>query len=322
MLTIAEHSVAKKFGLERASTLIARKDTGFPIGFTRLRADSGVARRTLAVPEEEVFSFLVALSPMGESGLSSDGKHRKVAPIEAGETALYDLRTSMVGDFPIPFDYIRFYLPVPTLDQLADERGQRRLSALRMTSRSSRDPVMTGFAAILRSALDQPAPPPALFTDSIAIAVHAHVTHTYGDAPVRERSDRSGLTVRQLRIAQAYIDANLAGDPSIAEMAQECRLSPSHFSRAFKLATGVPPYRWLSKRRIERVRGLLLEGELSLVQIAVDCGFVDQSHMTRSFLKFEGCSPGKWRKMRDHLRPLIDFPRLGTGEAEPLALSL
>ncbi len=311
MLTIAEHSVAKKFGLDRASTLIARKETGFPIAFTRLRAENGLSRRTLAVPEEEVFSFLVALSPMAESGLSVDGKYSKVAPIAAGETALYDLRTAMVGDFAVPFDYIRFYLPIPTLDHLAHEQGARRVRALRMASRSTQDPMMTGFGGILRSALEQPIAPPALFTDAIAIAVHAHVTNTYGDMPAREPSFRSGLTARQLRIAKAYIEANLGGDPSIAEVAQACNLSASHFSRAFKVSTGVPPYRWLLKRRIERVKDLLLESELPLAAVAHDCGFVDQSHLTRSFLKFEGCSPGKWRKIRQPPRP--SFDRSGVG---------
>jgi AraC-like DNA-binding protein len=52
------------------------------------------------------------------------------------------------------------------------------------------------------------------------------------------------------------------------------------------------------KRRIERAKKLLLEGELDLVQIALACGFFDQSHFVRNFGRSEGHSPGKWRRLR------------------------
>jgi AraC-like DNA-binding protein len=52
------------------------------------------------------------------------------------------------------------------------------------------------------------------------------------------------------------------------------------------------------KRRIERAKELLLGGELELAQIALDCGFNDQSHFTRLFVQSQGQSPGKWRRLR------------------------
>jgi AraC family transcriptional regulator len=87
-------------------------------------------------------------------------------------------------------------------------------------------------------------------------------------------------------------------DPSIADLAQECRLSASHFARAFRQATGMPPHQWLTKRRVERAKELLLEGSLDLAQIALVRGFVDQSHLSRIFARSEGYSPGKWRRLR------------------------
>ena len=61
--------------------------------------------------------------------------------------------------------------------------------------------------------------------------------------------------------------------------------------RAFKRSTGVPPYRWLTKLRIERAKELLKDPRCELADIAQLCGFVDQSHFTRVFSRSEG-----WRR--------------------------
>jgi transcriptional regulator GlxA family with amidase domain len=60
---------------------------------------------------------------------------------------------------------------------------------------------------------------------------------------------------------------------------------------------GMPPHQWLTKRRIERAKQLLQEAQLELADIAVACGFVDQSHFTRVFSQSEGQSPGMWRRV-------------------------
>src|SRR5262249_9541381 len=109
---------------------------------------------------------------------------------------------------------------------------------------------------------------------------------------------RGGLAPWQLRRAYEFIDDNLNADPSIAEVAQQCRLSSSYFSRAFRRTSGFSPHRWLTKRRIDRAKELLCEPDLRLAEIAQGCGFVDQSHFARVFSRSEGCSPGQWRRMR------------------------
>src|ERR1700744_5926920 len=111
-------------------------------------------------------------------------------------------------------------------------------------------------------------------------------------------SPRSGLAAWQIRRADEFIEPHLGGDLSVADLAGECGLSASYFARAFRLATGTPPHQWLIKRRIERAKRLLREGSLDLAQIAVACGFADQSHLSRTFARHEGHTPGKWRRVR------------------------
>jgi AraC family transcriptional regulator len=82
----------------------------------------------------------------------------------------------------------------------------------------------------------------------------------------------------------------------LAELARACKLSPSHFARAFRQTTGQPPHRWLMEQRIEKAKQLLVDTPLSLAQIAQRCGFADQSHFTRVFAQLVQSSPGQWRR--------------------------
>jgi AraC family transcriptional regulator len=81
-------------------------------------------------------------------------------------------------------------------------------------------------------------------------------------------------------------------------LAKECRLSVSHFSRAFHRTMGAAPHNWLLTHRIEVAKEKLRDGRLSLSDIALACGFADQSHLTRVFTRIVGASPGAWRRAR------------------------
>ena len=80
------------------------------------------------------------------------------------------------------------------------------------------------------------------------------------------------------------------------EVARECRLSVSHFSRAFRRSMGVAPHSWLLTRRVEAAKEKLRDDRLTLLDVALACGFADQSHLTRVFTRVVGISPGAWRR--------------------------
>jgi AraC-like DNA-binding protein len=250
------------------------------------------------VPPEDAFAFEVTLAPLSSGEIWVDGRSSGRNGAAPGDTYLFDLNCSTIANLAPPFDFLRFCLPVSALDQLAYDRGMRRVGGLRTTSRGVHNPVMHGLAMSLLAALQEPAHATTLFIDSVALAFHAHVLAAYGGVPSGGSFSRAGLAPWQLRRAIEFIEANLAGDPSIASLAGECGLSQSHFARAFRQAMGIPPHRWLMQRRLERAKKLLLEGELGLPDIALTCGFADQSHMNRYFVRAEGYSPRKWRQLR------------------------
>ena len=78
---------------------------------------------------------------------------------------------------------------------------------------------------------------------------------------------------------------------SLLRPASVCGLSARHFARAFRQSTGLSPHRWLMQLRIERARELLAARDFSLTEIALACGFADQSHFRRVFTATTGMSP-------------------------------
>jgi transcriptional regulator GlxA family with amidase domain len=105
-----------------------------------------------------------------------------------------------------------------------------------------------------------------------------------------------GLADWQLDLVVALVRRDLAAGLSVAELASRCGLSRSHFARAFKASTGLPPHRWLIKCRVERSQELLERSNDDIVEIALRCGFADQSHLTRVFHAVMGASPAAWRR--------------------------
>jgi AraC family transcriptional regulator len=80
-------------------------------------------------------------------------------------------------------------------------------------------------------------------------------------------------------------------------MASIACLSRYHFARAFKQAVGKPPHRYVSARRLDRAKALLIQGERSLVDIALSLSFSDQASFTRAFRQATGQAPGQFRQV-------------------------
>ncbi len=104
------------------------------------------------------------------------------------------------------------------------------------------------------------------------------------------------LPRRKLATIVDYIMANLDGSPTLEQMAALVDLSPYHFARQFKAATGLPPHQFLIARRVEQAQQLLCgRGRLSLSDAAIRAGFSDQSQLSLHFKRIVGVTPGQFR---------------------------
>ena len=100
----------------------------------------------------------------------------------------------------------------------------------------------------------------------------------------------------QIQRAKQLMLENLDADISVAAIAQACALSRSHFTRQFKKSALVSPKEWMREQRILRGKQLLQTSRLLLADIALECGFSDQSHFCRTFVRTEGVTPRAWKQ--------------------------
>jgi AraC family transcriptional regulator len=173
----------------------------------------------------------------------------------------------------------------------ADNTGLRTRIALR-------DPILQAMAVAWRKELAQRGANGWLFAESLATALTVHLFHTYGDSPQSIRSAKGGLGTRRLRRVTDFIEAHLAEDIGLRELAAVAQLSPHHFSDAFKTSTGMPPHRYQINRRIRRAKELLLGTDRTITAIALEVGFASHSHFTDQFRKQAGTTPLRFRMDR------------------------
>ena len=114
---------------------------------------------------------------------------------------------------------------------------------------------------------------------------------------VEQDTLRCGLAHSRAERAIEYIDANLGSTLRVDEIARFVGLSAGHFSRAFKVSRGLSPGAYISLMRVDRAKCMIRATRKPLCQIAGDCGFADQSHLSRSFRRWVGASPAAWRRL-------------------------
>ncbi|MFV9656470.1 AraC family transcriptional regulator [Pseudomonas sp. NY15366] len=108
----------------------------------------------------------------------------------------------------------------------------------------------------------------------------------------RRRQPQGALDLQRL---DDYIGEHLARRISVAELAHEMCLSPSHFHAQFKDSVGLTPHQYLLKTRLDRAARMLRESNLPLVRIAEECGFSSQSALTTAMRRYMGLTPKRLR---------------------------
>ncbi len=98
---------------------------------------------------------------------------------------------------------------------------------------------------------------------------------------------------KAIQMAIHYIEEFFAQGVSLNELAQHVALSPYYFLRVFCAEVGMPPYTYLESVRIRHAQRLIESGK-SLAEVAIEVGFSSQSHLTRSFKKIIGATPGQY----------------------------
>ena len=101
----------------------------------------------------------------------------------------------------------------------------------------------------------------------------------------------------QARCIQGYIAVNLHTSIRMVDLAGVLQFGLRRFKRAFKERFGCTPHEYVIRMRVARAKNLMMISNDSLGQIAVECGFVNQFHLSNVFRKIIGERPDRWRRL-------------------------
>jgi AraC family transcriptional regulator len=94
----------------------------------------------------------------------------------------------------------------------------------------------------------------------------------------------------------AYIEEHLNETITLEELARVAEISPNYLIALFRQSMGVTPHKYLVQKRVERALALLRQKDSTLLEIAQQCGFQDQSQFTTIFRRYAGVTPGQFRR--------------------------
>ncbi|MDE0853407.1 MAG: AraC family transcriptional regulator [Nevskia sp.] len=291
--------IAGAFHMPEAPVLRTRSLHKSVISLTEIRSDHRNFGISASMPYAEAYHVVMQLRPCHDHDLYFDGRKMRPENWGAGSVSFMDLRRDPIADVRDPFHSLHFFLPHSALRELSADVDAPRINDIRVKPAVGLvDPVVRQMLLALKPGLAHPEQLNVLFVDHVALALTAHVAHVYGAMQRPHRLGSGALASWQERRAKEAISAQLDGGLSLDALAAECGLSRSYFARAFRRTTGKPPHQWLLEQRVEAAKRLLMTSTASLSEIALECGFADQSHFTRVFARLTGAPPGSWRRLQ------------------------
>lgn len=161
----------------------------------------------------------------------------------------------------------------------------------------ARDPIIAHLIGVLLEELRKPRhPAQLLIVGASSNALAAHLVNSFDTRSVPLQKGPPSLTSRQLSAVLDYFESNISRPIELAEIAAVANVSRFHFTRLFKVSTGVTPMAYLEGSRIDRAQALIRAGELRLSEVALATGFADQAHFTRRFHLHTGVTPGYYER--------------------------
>ena len=158
-----------------------------------------------------------------------------------------------------------------------------------------RDPQIKHIASLFFQELQNSGLGGELYSESLANVFAIHLLRNYCVFPATFKEYTGGLPPYKLRQAINYINDNLDQKIKLDDVAKLIDISQYYFCHLFKESTGIAPYQYVLKQRVEKAKELTKQSKLPLAEIAFECGFSSQSQMTQHFRRSVGVTPKVYR---------------------------
>jgi AraC family transcriptional regulator len=290
--------LAEGYGLESGPCVVTRSLPEAELAVTEINVVRPFGQVTVPRPRQDAYIVVHHLVDLEGLEYWEDGRSLGTCKAQGGATTIHDLRREPAVLVDTPMHTLQWFVPRAAFSALADEANVPDIDELRHNPKVGvHDDVVRHMNIALMPALKASNQVNRIFVDHVTMAFAAHLAQTYGGMQDMQRLLKGGLAPWQVRRAKEMLAGDLTGGTPLADLAGACGLSRDHFARAFRQTTGLPPHAWLNKARVDRAMMLLRQHAPSLSEVALECGFVDQSHFTRVFLRRVGATPGVWRRM-------------------------
>jgi AraC family transcriptional regulator len=224
-----------------------------------------------------------------DGGLHYEGWYR------GGDVGVTPMGVSHWVVWDRPIDLTIVFLHPQFLDRVALEIVKGGQAAL-IPQHATGDTILAQLGLLLKADLEPGQNSGRLYRESIATALAIRLIKHHSSAHMNALSTAGTLSKQQLHILFSYIQAHLDRDIRLADLATQLNLSEYHLCRLFKQSTGLSPHQYLIQQRVERSKQLLKQPQLTITEIALGCGFANQSHFARCFRQHTGISPSQFRR--------------------------
>lgn len=193
-------------------------------------------------------------------------------------------------------EYLRIRIDWQFLQQVAREAMEIHPDRVELLPEFRvRNPQIEQIGTMLLTELKNGGLAGRLYVESLTNVLAVHLLRDYSAVQPRLAAYDGGLSARQLLQVTDYISDRLADDIKLSDLAQLLGMSQFHFSRLFKRSLGVTPHQYVLQQRVERAKQLLKQTELSVMEIALSCGFSSHSHLGKWFRQQTGMTPKAYR---------------------------
>ncbi len=221
-----------------------------------------------------------------------DGGPLHCSHAEKGEVILYPASVRHWIRWQEEAEFLLLFLDNPLIAQNGENIAGYDAIEIMEREKEFRDPLVQQIGLALKAELDEGMiSSSALYAESLGVALSAHLLRRYNLQEYLTRNITGNPSNVVIQRVIEYIHDNLGQQLTLTELAFIANMSSYHFSRTFKQATGMAPHQYVLHTRIERAKGLLLQGKLSVAEVATRVGFFDQSHFTRYFKRIVGVTP-------------------------------
>lgn len=244
-------------------------------------------------PQIQVALLLSDASAQASWHSATGRQHQR--QVDAGQVCIIPDCQSHAFTWQHKAELMLFYFHPAFLAQAAQERVSPDTIEL-VEQYGIEDVALQHLCAAFRAAFQPESDLRRLYVDALMQGLAVYLLDRYSTARLQQLAPQVGLSRHQLKQIVEYIETHLHQNIRLAELADEVELSQWYFCRLFKQSIGVSPYRYVLEQRIERAKTLLSQYYRDISEIALQCGFSNQSHFTLNFRKVTGMTPKVYQK--------------------------